>query len=375
MAGIYIHIPFCKQACHYCDFHFSTNLKKQDEMIDACCKEVVQRRTYLTDPIETIYFGGGTPSLLTSGQLESLLGVIYENFNIPIHAEITLEANPEDLYKEKVNAFKHIGVNRLSIGIQTFHDAKLTWMNRIHNVNQVMKGYENARAAGFDNISLDLIYALPDSTAQDWQNDLQKAVGLDPEHISLYDLTIERKTVFGKREEKGKLIQVSEDEVAHQYLFAIEYLIRKGYVQYEVSNFGKPGYHSRHNSSYWTDVQYMGIGPGAHSFNGKSRRINIANNAQYMKHVKDGTPYSEMEILSKTQLLNEYILTGLRTVKGLNLDKVKTIFGVDLTLTHSALLHELSAQRLITMENACVRLKSKGFLIADEIAVRMFSSE
>lgn len=375
MAGIYLHIPFCRQACHYCDFHFSTNLELQDQMVSALAKELQQRSAYLQDGIDTIYFGGGTPSLLSKQQLERIMSRIRNNFKLNKSVEITLEANPEDLTAAKCNELIQLGINRLSIGVQTFDDEQLLWMNRAHAADQVTLGFNAARAAGFSNISLDLIYAFPNVGIEHWKNDLSRIVQLDPEHISLYGLTIEDRTVFGNWEKKGKLAQIEDDEAARQYLFAIEFLTNSGYLHYEVSNFGKEGFHSHHNHSYWSGVPYLGVGPGAHSFNGSSRTMNIRNNPTYIKAINEGTPYAETEVLSTTQLLNERILTSLRTSRGLSFDEINTRFKVDLRKEFESLLDELVKLDMVILEDEHLRLQPNGFLVADEIALRMFFPE
>lgn len=375
MAGIYIHIPFCRQACHYCDFHFSTNLKNQNELVDILCQEIIQRKNYIDERIETIYFGGGTPSLLTSQQLEKILVTIDDNYEISPEAEITLEGNPEDLDFEKTSEIRKLGINRLSIGIQTFDDEKLKWMNRIHSSGQAISAFENARAIGFENISLDLIYALPEAGFDFWKSDLKKMVELQPEHISLYGLTIEEKTVFGNWSNKGKLIEVPEDEAATQYLHAIDFLKSSGYEHYEVSNFGKPGYSSRHNTSYWQGIPYLGIGPGAHSFDGKSRQLNVRNNQKYIRLITSGESYYDTEQLSQTQLLNERILTSLRTHTGIDLHQLKSEFTVDLKDEYADVLSEFERNGFIILMDGFIRLTPNGFLVADEVALRLFFPE
>ncbi|MEP1034437.1 radical SAM family heme chaperone HemW [Ekhidna sp.] len=372
MAGIYIHIPFCRQACHYCDFHFSTNLKTQNEMVEAIAQEIIDRKEYLGESIQTIYFGGGTPSILSSAQLMLLLDAVRENHTIDSDAEITLEANPEDLIHSKTVELFELGINRLSIGIQTFNESKLMWMNRVHNSNESINAFENARTAGFQNISLDLIYAIPDHSNERWEADLKAITDLDPEHISLYGLTIEDKTVFHKWEQQKKLVQVPEDEAAGQYLFAIDFLKSRGYVQYEVSNFGKEGFHSRHNNAYWSGVPYLGVGPGAHSFDGQSRRFNVRNNSKYLKAIHDSNSYHKTELLSRIQRINEQILTQLRTAKGLNLSVPQNAMGVNLEELHADFILEISERQLAEIKNGFLSLKPKGFLVADEIALRLF---
>ncbi|MEO9872346.1 radical SAM family heme chaperone HemW [Ekhidna sp.] len=375
MAGIYIHIPFCRQACHYCDFHFSTNLSKQDEMVDAIILELKEREDYLEEPVKTIYFGGGTPSLLKEVQLKKIMASLQDHYEIDNEAEITLEANPEDLTLDQANSIFDNGINRLSIGIQTFNSEKLNWMNRAHNSNQSISAYENARKVGFKNISLDLIYAIPDHNRKEWETDLATLSDLEPEHISLYGLTIEDKTVFGKWEREQKLIEVPEDEAAKQYLFAIDFLTSNGFIQYEVSNFGKAGFSSRHNNAYWNGVPYLGVGPGAHSFNSTSRRFNMRNNAQYLRALHKNEPYSETETLSKVQLVNEKILTQLRTNQGLLIEEIDQGLLINFMAHHDALIREMVSQNLVEIDNKHIRLKPHGFLVADEIALRLFFPE
>ncbi|WP_420576889.1 radical SAM family heme chaperone HemW [Ekhidna sp.] len=376
MAGIYIHIPFCRQACHYCDFHFSTNLSRQDEMVDAIAHEIVSRKDYLQDEIVTIYFGGGTPSLLSGPQLEKLLESIHQNFTVSSTAEVTLEANPEDLTKAQSEALYKHGINRLSIGIQTFDEQKLQWMNRIHSSEEAVKAFRNARSAGFENISLDLIYAIPNHDRNAWEKDLKAITSLDPEHISLYGLTIEEKTVFGKWERENQLIQLPEDAAAEQYLFAIDFLTANGYIQYEVSNFGKKGYHSRHNHSYWAGTPYLGVGPGAHSFDGKNTRsFNVRNNVKYLKAINENLEYSEQEELSDIQRINERILTELRTSGGVDLKMIESLSGSRVEDLHTTFLQEIHEKNMIEMTGDFLRLKPHGFLVADEIALRLFFPE
>lgn len=375
MAGIYIHIPFCRQACHYCDFHFSTNLKTQAAMVDAICKELVDRKKYLNEEIHTVYFGGGTPSLLSEGQVQSILSAVQNNFSVAMDAEITLEANPEDLERKQLDSLRNVGINRLSIGVQTFHDEKLKWMNRAHSSQQAVNAYENARQAGFANVSLDLIYARPDEDPSAWKDDLKQIIALDPEHISLYGLTIEDKTVFRKWEKDNKLIQMPEEEAAVQYLEAISFLGENGFNQYEASSFCKPGFESQHNSAYWAGTHYLGIGPGAHSFNGAARHINIRNNTKYIKLIADGKAHFETEELSRIQRINELILTRLRTAKGLDLSDVKSRWDVDIMKENGSFIKDLIDQKLAVIEDDKMKLLPNGFLIADEISLRLFFPE
>lgn len=375
MAGIYIHIPFCRQACHYCDFHFSTNLALQAAMVSSICKEIELRNEYLHEKVDTIYFGGGTPSLLTGEQLHEILHSIRTHFEVPETAEISLEANPEDLSIKKLMILKKLGINRLSIGIQTFSDDRLNWMNRIHTAKNSIASYQHARNVGFENISLDLIYAIPDGGHELWERDLAIVTGLDPEHISLYGLTIENRTVFGKRKEKGELLEVVEDVAATQFLQSISVLNKSGFEQYEVSNFSKPNFRSRHNSSYWSGVPYLGVGPGAHSFDGESRQFNVRNNAHYIKSLTNNRSFYEHETLSKVQRMNETILTRFRTIEGLNTESFKKNFKTDLLQARSTEIDKLEVENLLSRDGEFLSLSSEGILVADEIALQLFFDE
>ena len=375
MSGIYVHIPFCRQACHYCDFHFSTNLKLIDNVIDAICDELKHRKDYLTTPVETVYFGGGTPSLLASAKIEKILNQIRDLYSLTDSLEMTLEANPEDLTLEKCQKLKKIGINRLSIGFQTFDHHKLQWMNRAHNMFQSHEAYQNARRVGFDNISLDLMYALPEETDELFNNDLNEIVALKPEHISLYGLTIEEQTVFGRRKEKGNFVETPEEKAAKQYLDAISFLNANDYVQYEVSNFGREGFYSRHNFGYWNHAPYLGVGPGAHSYNQISRRFNIRNNPKYVQALQKGGAYFNEEMLTKTEQLNERILTGLRTTDGIDCNKIMQLFGINLMKEKKEFFTKMTKQKLLKIQGDRIKLHAEGFLVADEIALQLFFHE
>jgi oxygen-independent coproporphyrinogen III oxidase len=376
LAGIYIHIPFCRQACHYCDFHFSTNLNLVDAMYAAIIEEIHLRKAYLSgEKISTIYFGGGTPSVLSKDQIAGILGAISSNFSISENPEITLEANPEDLNQTRLNELKSIGINRLSIGIQTFDNDRLKYINRTHNSEDARKCISNAFDAGFQNISADLIYALPPASMEYWQRDLNEMIALGLPHISLYGLTIEEKTVFGHWQAKGRLIETPEEIAAQQYRYAIETLTSNGYIQYEVSNFGKEGFQSRHNAAYWGGEKYLGIGPGAHSYNQKERSFNIQNNPKYIKSINDGAIPETIELLSKIQMLNENILTRLRTREGIDMASLNLKFDVNLAVLRKTELQQSANEGLIRIESNHIRLTTEGFMVADEVALRLFFDE
>ena len=333
MSGIYIHIPFCKQACHYCDFHFSTSLKKKDELVQAIATELILRKKEINGPIETIYFGGGTPSLLTIEELQFLIMTIYDNFEVSNAPEITLEANPDDLISVKelsetiFEQYRSIGINRLSIGIQSFYEDDLKLMNRAHNAEEAENCLTEATRY-FDNITIDLIYGVPNMSNDKWKSNIEKALSFGVNHISSYALTVEPKTALASFIAKGK-IDAPKDDVAHEHFkILVNTLEQNGFIHYELSNFGKPNYFSKHNTSYWLGKSYLGVGPSAHSFNGKQRSWNVANNTKYINSIQEKSLPIERETLSVSDRYNEYVMTGLRTIYGVSLNKVRNDFGV-----------------------------------------------
>ena len=336
MSGIYIHIPFCKQACHYCDFHFSTSMKYKNEMVLALAKEIALRKNeFENEIIETIYFGGGTPSLLQIADLKMLISEVCTHYNVTENPEITIEANPDDLIdlsfrgtRNLMEEYKLLGINRLSIGIQSFFEDDLKLMNRAHSSAEAKKCLEIATKY-FDNISLDLIYGIPNMSNEKWAQNIETALSFGINHVSSYALTVEPKTALKKLIDTGK-IAAPKDEVAEAHFqILIETLEKEGFIHYELSNFGKENYFSKNNSSYWLGKKYIGIGPSAHSFDGKSRSWNIANNKIYIDQINKNILPSDTEILSKTDCYNEYIMTGLRTIWGVSLLKIETYFGQD----------------------------------------------
>jgi oxygen-independent coproporphyrinogen III oxidase len=372
MAGLYLHVPFCKQACHYCDFHFSTNQSQKQELCSAIATEIKLQKNYLNSILTSIYFGGGTPSLLSSEELQLLIETIYKNFFIAPLAEVTLEGNPDDLTKEKLSKLKEVGVNRLSIGIQSFNDSVLKFLNRAHDTASAFSCIDHAREIGFNNISLDLIYAIPGQGPDAWRKNIQTAIELGPEHISAYSLTIEEKTTFGNWQRKGKLKQVDEESAASDFELLISMLMEAGYEHYEVSNFCKPGYYSKHNSSYWKQEPYLGVGPSAHSYNGETRQHNISNNAIYQKSMAElKVPY-EVEVLTKENKINEFIFTTLRTHWGCDLTKLRDNLGYDLLGVNGDYIHNLVKSKLASLDQNILRLSSKGMLLADKIASDFF---
>ncbi len=324
--------------------------------------------------IQSIYFGGGTPSLLNKNELEIILDAIFAHYNVDNQAEITLEANPDDLMPEKLESLKSLGFNRLSIGIQSFNDAVLTFLNRAHNTEMAIQCLHNAKATGFNNISLDLIYAIPGQSKEAWLENIEKAIALSPQHISCYALTIEEKTTFGNWLKKGNLKVVDDEDEALQFELLVGELLNAGFIQYEVSNFSLPGFESRHNSSYWKQTLYLGIGPSAHSYDGESRQYNIKNNHLYIKSIQQGLIPETKELLSKEEKINEYLLTSLRTHWGCDLDVLEKNYAYDIMKTKSDYIQELLNNGLALVEKNKLTLTRKGFLLADKISSDLFTS-
>tara|TARA_R110002126_G_scaffold77796_2_gene193913 strand:- start:13717 stop:14850 length:1134 start_codon:yes stop_codon:yes gene_type:complete len=372
MSGIYIHIPFCKQACYYCDFHFSTSLKKKDDLIACLVKEIELRKDELQNTtIETIYFGGGTPSLLASNEIETLVNAVYQNHKVVANPEITLEANPDDLSEEKIIELSKSPINRLSIGIQSFFEHDLKLMNRAHNADEA-KNCLSLATRYFDNISVDLIYGIPDCTNQQWLQNIHIALGFGISHISSYALTVEPKTALAKFIEKGIVKNVDDEKAEAQFIMLIDELEKANFVHYETSNFGKEGFFSINNSSYWLGKSYLGIGPSAHSFNGKQRSWNVRNNAKYIKSIGQDALPIERETLSKNDRYNEYIMTGLRTIWGVSLDKVKTNFGEKFVEYLENQSKKYIKQELLYIDNEILKTTKKGKFLSDGIASDLF---
>lgn len=375
MAGIYIHIPFCKQACSYCDFHFSTSLKSKEAFVSSLLHETELQKNYLgTDTIiETIYFGGGTPSLLSADELDKIFKTLYDNFSIAKNAEITLEANPDDLSKTKLQELKKSPVNRLSIGIQSFFEGDLKLMNRAHNSQQAENCIKESQDIGFENITIDLIYGTPGLSNDNWIKNLTKAFDFGVPHLSCYSLTVEDKTPLKSHIKKGKVKPVDEEQSAEQFLILMEETAKNSYEQYEVSNFCKPGFHSRHNSNYWKGIKYLGLGPSAHSFDGNSRQWNVSNNFRYIQSITENKIPAEKEILTTEQKFNEYMMTGLRTSTGISIEKVQTEFGEDyLSILLTEAKNYIDCKKIILKKNHLI-LTNAGKLIADRISSDFFT--
>jgi oxygen-independent coproporphyrinogen-3 oxidase len=373
MAGIYIHVPFCRQACHYCNFHFSTNPALQNDFTAALLKEIELRRDYLNqETVETIYFGGGTPSLMPVSAIVDILESVCSRFTISPNPEITLESNPDDMQPDRLKAWKEAGVNRLSIGVQSFFTEDLLWMNRAHNAEEALLAIGQAKSFGFDNFSLDLIYGLPGLTDEKWGINLHTAMSLEPAHISCYALTVEPKTALFKMIESKRIPAVQPEKQASQFLIGIQELESAGFEHYEISSFARPGKRSRHNSAYWQSKKYLGLGPSAHSFDGVSRQWNISNNALYIKSLKAGQLHFESENLQPRDILNEYIMTSLRTMEGLDLQYVSAHFGKEkeILLRNNAVVYIRSNQ--MERNNEKLVLTKNGKLFADGIAAALF---
>ena len=372
MAGIYIHIPFCKQACHYCNFHFSTSLQLKNDLITALLKEIEITEIFSeAGAIETLYLGGGTPSLLLLNELEKIKEAIDRKFGTPAFKEITLEANPDDINPENLANWKKAGINRLSIGVQSFFDGDLEWMNRAHNARQAIDCIRMAQRSGFQNLSIDLIYGTPGMSDENWAKNLETAMSLEIPHLSCYALTVEPKTALQVMIAKKKRSDIDAGQQSRQFLQMTHELQEKGYEHYEISNFAKPGWRSRHNSSYWQGQHYYGFGPSAHSYDGSSRSWNIANNALYINSLLKGIVPAEREILSATQMLNEYIMTSLRTMEGLDLKIVEKKFGTGMAHEIFKALGKYENGRIQRSGNNWI-LTEKGKLFADGIAADLF---
>lgn len=372
MSGIYIHIPFCKQACYYCDFHFSTSISKKDEMIAAMIKEISIRKNELNNIIiETIYFGGGTPSLLSVSEINSIIETVYKNHSVTENPEITLEANPDDLSNEKIIALSKSPINRLSIGIQSFfeHDLKLT--NRAHNAEEAKKCLEIATQY-FNNISIDLIYGIPDCTNEQWIENINTALSFGIPHISSYALTVEPKTALASFIKKGIIKNVDDEKAQEQFYILKEILGENQFIHYETSNFGKEGFFSKNNTAYWLGKSYLGIGPSAHSFDGNQRSWNVRNNSKYSKAIQQNELPIERETLTKIDHYNEAIMTGLRTIWGVSIEKIRNNFGEKYVAYLAQQSKNYIDDGLLIFENGILKTTKKGLFLSDGIASDLF---
>jgi oxygen-independent coproporphyrinogen-3 oxidase len=372
MSGIYIHIPFCKQACHYCDFHFSTSLKKKEEMVMALAKEIALRKDEFKDEVvETIYFGGGTPSILEIADLRLLIEAVFQHYNVAENPEITVEANPDDLSEERIIALSQSKVNRLSIGIQSFFEDDLKLMNRAHNVAEAQQCLAIANQY-FDNITIDLIYGMPEMSQEKWLQNIQTALSYNIPHISSYALTVEPKTALHRFIQKGVIAPLDDDLAQDHFHLLVDTLEDHGFVHYELSNFGKEGYFSKNNSSYWLGKKYLGIGPSAHSYDGEKRGWNVANNSLYLKSLANNELPIEIETLTKTDRYNEYIMTGLRTIWGVSLDRIENEFGANYLHYFQQQAAKYLEDHLLFIDNNILRTTKRGKFLSDGIASDLF---
>jgi len=371
MSGIYIHIPFCKQACHYCDFHFSTSMKKKDEMVLALAKEIFMRKNECDDEVETIYFGGGTPSVLSSSEINFLIEEVYKNYKVAKNPEITLEANPDDLSSERILELSKSPINRLSIGIQSFYEEDLKMMNRAHNSAEARKSLAEATKY-FDNISIDLIYGIPGLSDEMWKQNIQTALDFGIPHISSYALTVEPKTALSKLIQTGKIAEPQDEAASNHFMILVEMLQNNGFIHYELSNFGKENYFSKNNSAYWLGKKYIGIGPSAHSYDGEKRGWNIANNSLYLKAIQNNELPIEKEILTISDRYNEYIMTGLRTIWGVSLLRIENEFGLEYLNYLQKQSQKFLNDDLLSIENNILKPTLKGKFLTDGIASDLF---
>ena len=375
MAGIYIHIPFCKKACHYCDFHFSTSLKYKSDMLNAIMKELVLQQAYLnTTTLESIYFGGGTPSLLTQTELTQIFDVITKLYQIANNAEITLEANPDDLTSRKLSELAQTPINRLSIGIQSFHDEDLQWMNRSHNAHEATNSIKRAQDTGFDNLTIDLIYGYPLLSDTKWIQNINQATSLAIPHISAYCITVEQGTALAHLINNKQQATIIDEQGANQLLLAMDLLERKGFEQYEISNFCQTNKQGKHNANYWKQQKYVGIGPSAHSYNGTTRQWNIKNNLKYIESISKDLIPAEIETLSIENRLNEYMMTSLRTSWGMDLNKIHVNFGEQENDRIRESLTTFKENNWINIEADTVTLTKQGKLFADYISASLFAT-
>ena len=372
MAGIYIHIPFCKKACHYCNFHFSTQTQHIHSFVEALLNEIELRRDYINTPIQTIYFGGGTPSLLSAEQIRSIIEKLQLNFDLSNLQEFTLEANPDDININKLSEWNAIGINRLSIGIQSFQKESLAWMNRAHIVDQSHQAIQMAQDAGFNNISIDLIYGTPHYTKEHLLADLKIIEDYRIPHVSCYALTVEEKTALNSMIEKGKIENVKTEVQAEHFEIIVDYLNKIGFEHYEISNFAKPGNRSKHNSSYWKGIPYLGLGPSAHSFNGSSRQWNVANNALYMQSLEKRVLPFEIELLDQVAQYNEYMMISLRCMEGFDLKHIESSFGKAYSEHTQNVIQILAQKDIFEQKSTSYCLKKSAKFLADGIASEFF---
>jgi oxygen-independent coproporphyrinogen-3 oxidase len=373
MAGIYLHIPFCKQACHYCDFHFSVNQDKKNDLVAALLKEAsIRKEEVNNEPIKTIYFGGGTPSLLSTDALLRIFDTLAENYNLSALQEVTLEANPDDLTATYLRELCHTPVNRLSIGIQSFRDSDLKMMNRAHDAKQALRCVPESTDIGIENISIDLIYGIPGLSQTDWQANLNQAIALEVPHVSSYCLTVEPKTALAHQIKTAMIAEPNDEEASQHFQTLISQLALHGIEQYEISNFAKRGFESKHNSAYWQGKKYIGIGPGAHGYDGSNRYWNISNNQLYKKAIDNKEPYFETEALSSIDRYNEYIMTAIRTREGIEKNRLQFFSTIlDISPSQKNLNKWLKLNKIIESDTHYF-LSTEARFFADGIAADLF---
>lgn len=373
MAGIYVHIPFCKQACHYCDFHFSTNYRNVSQLVESIVAEIHMQRSFFDNQrVQTLYFGGGTPSSVPYTEIAHIIQAVHDAFTIQGALEITLEANPDDLSLETLTRWKEIGVNRLSLGVQSFVDTHLRWMNRAHSASQAIAGIKRAQDLGLTNLTMDLIYGIPIMTTQEWHANIAQFMALDIPHLSAYGLTIEPDTHFGHLANKHQFNPAKDEEYNAQFRYLMNTARAHGFEHYEISNFAKPGHHSKHNSAYWFGAPYLGIGPSAHSYKDNLRFWNVASNLKYMQAIHNGKLPHEEEQLALSDRFNEYVLTRLRTMWGMDLNQIKNDFGVE--FQNNVVLHvsPYIASGHVVKSGETLILTDDGKQLADKIAAELF---
>lgn len=375
MSGLYVHIPYCAKLCYYCDFHFSLNLKTRNGFVDAVCRELQLRKDFFSTPVETIYFGGGTPSLLSEEEIRTIVSTMYETFQIQPNAEFSFECNPDDLTDSYCDSLFKNGVNRLSIGIQSFFDDDLQLLNRRHSSESARKAVRIAQNAGFQNITIDLIYGLPNMTMERWKKNLDEAAKLNVQHLSAYSLMVEEYTALHKFVRTGKFILPSDESVLEQFNYLIDWAKANDFEQYEISNFAKNGMYSKHNTSYWTGKPYLGVGPSAHSFDGEKRFWNIAHNAKYIAALRNGVIPCETEILTTKDKYNELIMTGLRTKQGVNESVIAQKFPQAYIQNFAMCKNKFLKQNLLQENGPFVSLTRKGIMVSDMIMSEFFETE
>ena len=373
MAGIYIHIPYCRQKCHYCNFYSVASQASMPVMIKAICREIELQQSYPEGKtIETIYFGGGTPSLLAQGMLAEIMGSLRKQFTVSAEAEITLEANPDDITVEKLQEWKSAGINRLSVGIQSFRDEDLQYLNRVHSAFKARECIQLARESGFDNLTIDLIFGIPTLTDKAWLSNIKTATNLEIPHISAYALTVEPKTALEVMIRKGKAAPVDEQQLAHHFEILIKEMKAKGYLHYEISNYCLPGQFARHNTAYWNGETYLGLGPSAHSYNGKTRQWNVSVIKEYLESIGNNIIPSELEILSREQQYNEFVMTGMRTMWGCNSNEIEQKFGKPFSDNFTNNIAPWIEKKCISKSGEQYTLTPKGILLADGITSDLF---